>query len=394
MIPVPAFENMMLKIGPLRPIAAWVFDRAPDLPELLAGLAAASGRIAPLRLRLTRRFGWHFWVPAEGSPGELLRQAVTLVDDPAFRAFDDLGRLLQQLDAMPFPADRPPWRALIVNSGGAGLPALVIQCDHAIADGIRIERIARHFGDWLDDDPEARALAGAVAANPVRRALADIVAPADGRVAKELGMVLTVVPARLLRMARKSGTATTAIIGAMADALAMSGTLAPGSIRSGVAMEMIGERRPGTHAGTFVAAKAVAAQPASGLPAPGRSWLFHLLARTGPWRFPVAALFPAMLARAITTAFYRRFDMVVAITPSTRLGPEIGGARTTRIFGVGPMLADTHVSVTGVWSNGDCGLTIRPGPAIAIAPSELADRFRTALEARAGEGAGQAGNAA
>ncbi|MFZ1680140.1 MAG: wax ester/triacylglycerol synthase domain-containing protein [Rhizobiaceae bacterium] len=384
MTPVPPFENMMLKIGRLRPIAAWIFDRPPDPGEILVGLAAASRRIPQLRQHLVRRFGWHFWVPARGSPDELFRHAVTLVDDPALRDIDDLRRLLQKLDAMPFPADRPPWRALVINAGGAGLPALVFQCEHAIADGIRIERIMRNFGAWAAADREAGSMVDRIAATLDHRALADILALPDERGENRHDMVLTFAPAAMLRRGRNSGSATAMIIGAMADALAMPGTLAPGAIRSGLAMELIGERRPGSPSGNFVAAQAVPAQPANAPAARGRSFLFYLLARTGPWRFRQAALFPAALTRIISTSFYRRFDIVASVMPSSRKGSQVGAARADRVFGIGPVIGDTHVSMTGFWSHGDCCLSIKPGPAIAISSPELADRFLRALEARAG----------
>ncbi|EBA12202.1 hypothetical protein [Roseobacter sp. CCS2] len=63
---------------------------------------------------------------------------VAILDDPSVTQPEKMLHLARHL---AFPQDRPPWRVILVNPGGAGWSGLILHFDHAIADGTRMARL-------------------------------------------------------------------------------------------------------------------------------------------------------------------------------------------------------------------------------------------------------------
>lgn len=377
MRPLSPFENMLFKLGPARPIALAALDRPPDAIAAIAGFVAAQRRLPRLRQRIIRRFGWTFRAGTPPRP----RDHIAIIDDAGYDAGDGAQLLLQKLDRAGFSPDAPPWRALIVNPAGAanGGSAVVFHCDHTIADGIRIVRMMRRMSHWAAADPQSFDIARGILAALPRLSLAAFLATPDDPAAPLRRLAAVSLPADLARRSRQGRNAGACLLAAMGEALAAPGGLHSGVALNGGAIEVVGERRSGADSGNFVAARAVVWRQAGETPDTGRSTAFRRLVGRRTWRIAAAGFLPGFLLRSFVGWTYRRFDLFMALIPSTGGAMIIGGAAARQFFGVSPWVADMKASMTAVQLNGAFCMVLSTGSGAAIAPAELGVRMAEAL---------------
>lgn len=128
-----------------------VLKREIPFDEALAALTAAAEEVprfkdflrpAPLNIAPP------MWVPkADFEVREQIRQ----VRMPAETSWDDALRIVDELQAAPFPAGAPPWEILFVNGMPGGRSLMVMKVHHALSDGMALSLLfAKAFGgDFL-----------------------------------------------------------------------------------------------------------------------------------------------------------------------------------------------------------------------------------------------------
>lgn len=387
MTPLSPLENVMAKIGPLRPLGAWRLAAAPDVRLAIAQIGAVRRRLSNLRCTLKNAFGWNWRVASDVGEADALAGHILVVRDGALRGVAGLELLLAKVSRLAFAPGLPPWRAIIVNPGPCApeeakeaLHAFLFHFDHTIADGIRVDRFVRSMQRWGEEDGARGELVEAVAARirATDAAGLDLLAQAGDVTPRQTALVT--VTGRAIRDGRRPGQSSSGrILSGLAHALAQPGCHSPARHRSGWAMEILGEKATGGAAqGNYALARIADATPLDAASTGARSAAFRLLRRAGPWRFNLASPLPSLLVRWIVRAWYRRFDVFLSLIPSTMRPFAVAGAQVVAIFGIAPMVGETPVAATVFRAFGDFFVCLQKGEGLQCDISQIASSFADA----------------
>jgi hypothetical protein len=384
MEPVGALENVMLKLGPARPMAVLVFETRPDLDQILAELSAVAASVSRLRKRLRPAFGWH-WRQELAMPAPACVFAnLVVLDDPALADERDFEQVVSKVMRLGLPDELAPWRAVVVNPGHAGntartdqpaISALILQFDHSIADGIRIERIIRMLDQRGKLPRSANGTQGHVHST-LQVTRAAFFALADDPRVTPRDIALVELPAHAVRRRHSPFSAASAAIrGAIADCLGTPGFLCSGYQRRGKALEVVanpGRRR--AEQGNFIRFKAADAVPREPVSF-ARTWAYRLIEPTGPWSFGWGAPLPEWLLRPLLRFWYAQFDAFLSVIPGSSLPIYSGNSKVRAAYGIAPMLADLPACVTVYWGMGRAFACIQTGSAVTTSAAALSTRF-------------------
>jgi hypothetical protein len=374
--------------GPL--VAVVQLAGKPGRDQVLSRVARALP-YGPLTRRLEVIDGHPYLVPAEVVPADHLIEF-------SASSREDLHANLAVAIAEPFPADRPPWRILLHESGD-GRTTLALAMDHAVADG----RAALGLGSALFPDrrrhgPARRSQvtrrSSLVENLGLARSVLRLTRVHDrplsplltGRGPAQIWELIDVDPAALRDRARRNGiTVNDAFVGGVLTGLGAYHSargVAVDALRVNIPISLRGADRSGGNSLAVARAR---------LPIPGVAQgdvLADIHNELVSWRAEPALAQSDRLAEAsrllpigMLAALAKTSDATIS-----NLGPVSGGATICghRVERVYPLPSTMGVALSvALLTFGDVGcMGVAIDPAAVTDPNHLLDLLRSALGAR------------
>jgi hypothetical protein len=382
----------MLQAGPCNAMGVWILDRPGSLPVHLHEIRTAIAGSGFFRETLKKFATWHFWQPANDAADLNLADHVLVLEDTSVKTLADFSRLLEKIRRLELEEGRPRWKAFLLNpktgktdprqrTGGQKnegetsecLHAFVLYFDHAIGDGIRIERFVR---DMNNAGPAPGATTGAGAHCQILTRSEFDALPEDKRILLSR-LALFSVPKKRLRKARPKGlTSTQFVVDAAADILATEDFYQPTSrqthralvttaIKTGEVLRQGNFFKAAEYDAVPFELRGKVAKPTTG--------------RDSTWRQTVASPLPAFLLKAMLGFWYRQFDVMLNVIPAASRNFNLGGARVVSGFGVPPVLQEMPLTIDMIGAFGQYHFTLLPGKACSVDAEQMAAKFAEAV---------------
>jgi len=380
--PVKAVENFMLQAGPCNAMGVWILDRPGNLRQHLFEIEKAAMKNDSFTGVLKKIVTWHFWKYPETSNPDWFADHITVLEDPNVKTLDDFARLLGKVRQTWFDESKPRWRAILLNpdtgkNGAArnatgkskAMHAFILYFDHAIGDGIRIERFVRDMStagkppaDFIDIKNRCRFF--------TRDAFDKL--PDETRIQpSRLGVVS--LPKQTIRKARpKQKSSTQFIVDVAADNLAVEKFYDPASKRTyraliTTALKTSEIMRQGNY---FRATEfdAVPAKLRGKVPKPTTG-------RNSTWRQIIGSPLPGFILRRILGFWYRQFDIMLNVIPAATREFDLGGGKVVSGYGVPPILHDIPLTMDLITAFNKYHFTLLPGESCKVDVSEVLKSF-------------------
>ena len=374
--PVTSMENFLLQAGPAPAIGIWLLEGPGSTEKHLSEIRHAVSRSHTFQKSLKRWLTWHFWnsPTATDNPSD----HVICLDAPEVRTLEDLADVTAKLARLGFDPERPRWRIVLLNTDNApqgALSAFLLHFDHAIADGIRVERFVRDMADMPDapgyangsrETPEVIRLNKGAFERLEEQFPENRIHPGFVKVSKSE-----------IRDCRPKSTSTTEfVVDAFANMLDDEELYSDTTERTHLAIvtSSLSAERSLREGNRFMAFERDA------LPRRLKdAGLSRSTGRTSTWRQTLASPLPRFLMRWLIRFWYRQFDVMLNVIPAATRPFQLGGAKASGGYGIPPLLTDMPLTADMICAVGAYHFTLLPGKSCQVGSKTLCSRLAREL---------------